>query len=149
MEYVIRKCAVSDLPALIELCYDHAQFEQTPYDRNGKLELLNEAVFSDSPKLNCYVIDSAEKLAGYFTFTFDFSTWDAQQFLHMDCLYLEAEFRGMKIGEKVFELLKAIAKENNCVNIQWQTPEFNTRAIGFYNRIGGMGKKKMRFFINT
>jgi GNAT superfamily N-acetyltransferase len=64
-------------------------------------------------------------------------------------LYLESEFRGQGIGEVVFEKLKEIAKQNDCINIQWQTPVFNERAIKFYNRIGGTGKDKVRFFIDT
>ena len=149
MEYIIRKCEIYDLAALIELCHKHAEYEEASYNRTGKQELLKNAIFSDTQKLHCYVIESNGQLAGYFTYTFDFSTWDAQKFLYLDCLYLEPDFRGLKIGEKVFEQLKEIAKENKCVNIQWQTPSFNERAIKFYNRIGGKGKNKLRFFIDT
>jgi hypothetical protein len=42
-------------------------------------------------------------------------------------------------------MLRDIAREKNCVNIQWQTPVFNKRAIKFYNRIGATGKDKVRF----
>jgi ribosomal protein S18 acetylase RimI-like enzyme len=51
----------------------------------------------------------------------------------------------MKIGEKIFDHLLLIAKENNCVNIQWQTPTFNEGAIKFYDRMGGVRKNKARY----
>lgn len=149
MEYIIRECTEKDLPELVELCCKHSEFEQATYDPTGKEILLNRALFSDSPKLYCSVIESRDKLQGYFSYTFDFSTWDAQSFLYLDCLYLEPEFRGQKIGEIVFQKLREIAKQNDCLNIQWQTPVFNERAIKFYNRIGGTGKDKVRFFIDT
>ena len=68
--------------------------------------------------------------------------------MYMDCLFLEEEARSFGIGEVLIEKLKEIAAENNCVNIQWQTPEFNTRAIKFYNRIGAKGKDKVRFTLS-
>lgn len=149
MEYLIRECTEKDIPELVELCGKHSEFEHTIYDPTGKEYSLEKALFSESPKLFCFVIESQNILQGYFTYTFDFSTWDAQPFLYLDCLYLEPEFRGHRIGEVVFEKLKEIAKQNGCVIIQWQTPIFNERAIKFYNRIGATGKEKVRFFINT
>jgi len=147
MEYIIRECTEKDLPRLIELCDKHSKFEQVTYNPTGKESLLKKALFSNRPKLYCSVIECCNFLQGYFSYTFDYSTWDAQTFLYLDCLYLEPEFRGQRIGEVVFEKLKEIAKLNDCVNIQWQTPIFNERAIKFYNRIGGTGKDKVRFFI--
>jgi uncharacterized protein YneR len=40
-----------------------------------------------------------------------------------------------------------IAKEKGCVNVQWQTPVFNEKAIRFYERIGGKALDKKRFSI--
>jgi ribosomal protein S18 acetylase RimI-like enzyme len=148
MEYIIRECEEKDLTELVELCGKHSDFEKTNYKSIGKETLLKNAIFSNNPKLFCSVIESNNKLQGYFSYTFDYSTWDAQIFLYLDCLYLEPEFRGLRIGEIVFEKLKEIARLKDCINIQWQTPIFNDRAIKFYNRIGGKGKDKMRFFIN-
>lgn len=148
MDCIIRKLEERDLATLVELCKNHAEYEQVTYNSKDKEQLLKNAIFAQSPKLYCYVIDSGTELAGYFSYTFDFSTWDAQTFLYLDCLYLEANFRGLKIGEKVFEKLKYIGEENNCVNIQWQTPTFNERAIKFYDKIGATGKGKRRFIID-
>jgi ribosomal protein S18 acetylase RimI-like enzyme len=148
MDYIIRQLEIEDLSNLVSLCKNHAEYEQATYTTTDKLELLKNAIFAKNPKLFCYVMDSQTGLAGYFSYTFDFSTWDAQTFLYLDCLYLEPNFRGLKIGEQVFEKLKQIGQENNCVNIQWQTPNFNERAIKFYNKIGATGKDKRRFFIN-
>src|SRR5205085_6521183 len=132
-DYVIRKIRETELPRLVEMCNSHAEYERVEYDSKGKVHALQSVVFSDNPKLFCYVIEAAFKLEGYFTFTFDFSTWDAQTYLYLDCLYLEPPYRGLKIGDKIFDMLVAIAKKNRCVNIQWQTPVFNEKAIKFYN----------------
>jgi len=145
MEYTIRPCELDDLPALLSLCERHAAHEQAFYSPEGKLEALGRALFTTPPSLYGYVIASAECAVGYFTFTFDFSTWDAQRFLYLDCLYLTPEYRNLGIGRKVFDLLADLAIQNQCANIQWQTPVFNERAIAFYRRMGAEAKEKMRF----
>jgi GNAT superfamily N-acetyltransferase len=148
MEYLIRKAEEGDLPALIELCRKHALHENAFYSTDHKSALLSSALFTKSPKLYCYVVEIQSRIAGYYSYTFDFSTWDAKAYLHLDCLYLEPLSRGMKIGATVFEHLKKIATENNCVNIQWQTPAFNHNAIKFYERMGGISISKQRFTLN-
>lgn len=149
MEHRIRKIEKEELPRLVEMCESHAIYENAIYNPIGKQALLSALLFDKHPKLFCYVIEVNKNIAGYFSYTFDTSTWDAKSFLYLDCLYLEPEYRGQKIGDKVFEKLVAIAKENDCVNIQWQTPSFNETAIRFYKRIGATGKEKVRFFITV
>ncbi|WP_316634893.1 GNAT family N-acetyltransferase [uncultured Flavobacterium sp.] len=148
MEYSIRNCEVSDLPKLVVLCQKHAEFEKADYSPEGKEDRLKKALFDKLPKLYCLVVATDNDIVGYVSYTFDYSTWDAATFIYMDCLFLEEETRGLGIGEILIEKLKQIGTEKNCVNIQWQTPEFNERAIKFYNRIGGKGKDKVRFTLN-
>jgi L-amino acid N-acyltransferase YncA len=149
MEYLIRDCKETDLTALVKLCRKHAAYEKASYNPQGKQELLKEALFSNSPDLFCLIVESNNEVVGYASYTYDFSTWDAAKFLYLDCLYLECDFRGYGIGEVIINKLKDIAAIKGCVNVQWQTPDFNERAIKFYNRIGAMGKDKVRFFLNT
>lgn len=78
-----------------------------------------------------------------------FSTWDAAFYVYMDCLYLLDEWRGFGMGESLIEKIKEESKKLDCSLIQWQTPNFNTRAIKFYNRIGAYSKTKERFFLNV
>jgi hypothetical protein len=44
--------------------------------------------------------------------------------------------------------LKNVARENGCVNVQWQTPVFNKKAIRFYEKINARGLDKKRFYID-
>lgn len=148
MNYLIRGCQEKDLPDIITLCAHHAEFEKAEYNPEGKAESLKRALFGENPVLVCWIVEVDNKAAGYATFTFNYSTWSAGYFLYMDCLYLEPEVRSMGIGADIMERLKKIAREKKYVNIQWQTPAFNERAIRFYKRIGGVGKEKVRFFIN-
>jgi ribosomal protein S18 acetylase RimI-like enzyme len=148
MEYSIRSCELSDLPKLVVLCQKHAEFEKAEFSPDGKEEGLQKALFDIQPKLYCLVVAIDKEIVGYVSYTFDYSTWDAATFIYMDCLFLEEQARSLGIGEVLIEKLKQIGIENNCVNLQWQTPEYNERAIKFYNRIGANEKDKVRFTLN-
>jgi GNAT superfamily N-acetyltransferase len=148
MEYSIRNCEPSDLPKLVVLCQKHAEYEKAVFSPEGIENGLKMALFGDNPKLYCLVVAAKGTIVGYVSYTFDFSTWDAADFMYMDCLFLEEEARSFGIGNVLIEKLKQIATEKNCINIQWQTPQFNERAIKFYKRIGANGKDKVRFTLN-
>jgi ribosomal protein S18 acetylase RimI-like enzyme len=145
MEYLIRPCEEKDLNALIILCSQHAQYERADYTANGKSDALKKALFRAEPDLNVLMVSVSEKIVGYASYTFDFSTWSAQKFLYLDCLYIQPEFRNFGIGEALMLKIKEIAQMNHCVNIQWQTPAWNERAIKFYQRMGGTPREKIRF----
>jgi GNAT superfamily N-acetyltransferase len=149
MNINIRPCEQQDLEKLVELCSHHAQYEQSYYTEAGKSARLLDAIFGPAPKLFCRMIECGQSVIGYFSYTFDYSTWDARLFLHLDCLYLDPEFRGKGIGEKVFITLREIASDNNCSLMQWQTPAFNEGAIRFYKRMGATSKTKVRFFLEV
>ena len=145
----IRFVQKKDLLQLVNLCKLHADYEKADYDVQQKEELLNKHLFSDHPSLYCLVVEKEGRLIGYTAYMKQFSTWDATNYIYMDCLFMTEESRGFGIGEKIMDKIKEEAQKLGCAMIQWQTPEFNKRAIKFYKRIGAVGKPKERFFINV
>lgn len=143
----IRVVKKSDLEDLVRLCELHAIFEKSEYKSENKKQKLNEHLFSDQPSLYCLVVEHLDKIIGYATYMKQFSTWDSAFYLYMDCLFMTEESRGFGIGEKLIERIKQEAYKKECSHIQWQTPNFNKRAMKFYNRIGAKSKTKERFFL--
>jgi GNAT superfamily N-acetyltransferase len=143
----VRGVKPSDVEALVALCAEHANYERATYSPEGKAALLQVALF-EQRSLYGWVVESEQILVGYAAATLEFSTWDAAYFLHMDCLYLKAEARGQGLGEKLLREVATLAKEKNCVNVQWQTPEWNLGAMNFYKRMGATSKNKVRFFLD-
>lgn len=147
MNYILRDCEEKDLPDLVLLCEAHAEYEKGEFNPAGKVVALRSGIFDLPKRLNCWVVEVDGKIEGFSTYTFDYSTWDAASFLYMDCLFLNEKIRGKGVGTAIMKRIQAVAKENNCANIQWQTPEFNALAIKFYVGLGSIGKQKMRFFM--
>lgn len=146
---MIRFAEKNDIDVILDLCQRHAIFEKSTYDISGKKEQLLLALFDERPKLFCLLAEVDQKVVGYATYTIQYSTWDAQDYLYMDCLYLMETSRGKGLGEHLIHKIKEEAIKYSCNLIQWQTPSFNERAIKFYNRIGAVSKSKERFFLSV
>ncbi|GAA4110460.1 GNAT family N-acetyltransferase [Aquimarina addita] len=145
MDYVIRFAQKEDIPQIIELCAAHATYEKATYDRKHKEKLWIKHLFSKEKAFICLVVETKKKLIGYTTFMKQYSTWDSQFYIYLDCLYLNENTRGMGIGLKLMDKVKQYAISQHCDCIQWQTPIFNTPAIQFYQRLGALSKQKERF----
>jgi GNAT superfamily N-acetyltransferase len=141
----IRPIQPQDLEQLVQLCAEHAKYERQTYNPNGKLVALEKTILGDAPKAFIWVVAEEQKLLGFASLTLDFSTWDAAEFAHLDCLYLQPETRGKGIGKALFQAVLEFSVNRNCLNLQWQTPDWNTSAIAFYEHLGASRKNKQRF----
>ena len=142
----IRFAREKDIEQIVSLCADHAAFEKSEYDSLNKVELLSKHIFQSTNSVKCIVAEQLDEIVGYATFLKQFSTWDANFYVYLDCLYLKEKIRGKGVGFKIMTLIKEYAKAENCDMVQWQTPDFNADAIVFYKRLGGISKSKERFF---
>ena len=148
MEYNIRKALPSDIDEIIVLCAEHSEYEKASYSSEGKAEKLASFLFNDHPRIFCLLAESGKEILGFATYLFEFSTWDAAFYTHMDCLYLRPHARGFGMGEQLIKEIAKATKQNGCKQIQWQTPVFNERAIRFYHRIGATSKEKLRLYVD-
>ena len=144
-DYQIRPLRQNEMPELLKLITEHTAYEKAAFNAEGKAEKLMTAIFGTPVRLYCEVVEQQGKLIGFASYTYDFSTWDASEFMYMDCLFLRAETRGQGIGTKILEKLQDVARKKGCHNIQWQTPDFNEPAIRFYKKIGAAALLKERF----
>ncbi|WP_292009960.1 GNAT family N-acetyltransferase [Chryseobacterium sp.] len=141
----IRYAKESDLISIVELCKAHAHYEGSNFEEKNKRDLLYEFIFDSDLNLKCLVVEHHSEIVGYATFFKQFSTWEADQYIYLDCLYLIEKIRGNGIGKQIMEIVKDYAQSNNCSIIQWQTPHFNKKAILFYDQLGAERKPKERF----
>ena len=147
MDYIIEQPQREQIPLLVSLCAAHAEFERCEYNPEGKLERLSNDIFANDPKLYCRVAIVDGVCVGYITWMRQYSTWDAGEYLYMDCLFLDGKYRSKGIGVALVNEMKGFGRENGIKSIQWQTPDFNKRAIKFYQRISASSLSKERFFL--
>lgn len=145
-EAIVRPARKADLSELARLCVEHACFERATIVEDGLADRLRVAIFGARPRLWAWVLADVDGRArGYATATRAFSTWSGRIHLHMDCLYLEPDFRGGGHGGRLMDAVRSVARRSGLAEVQWQTPEWNERAIRFYERQGAVGAAKRRF----
>ena len=83
----------NNVDQLIPLCGLHSEYERVPFDSKGKEEKLRQFLFKENPALFCLVAMKKKKIVGYASYMIQFSTWDACNYIYMDCLYLIDSFR--------------------------------------------------------
>lgn len=144
-KHLVRVAQPGDIEEVVQLCAEHALFEKAQFSSACKVKRLRTALFSDAPRLRCFVVESGDSIVGYATCTKDYSTWRAAEYLHMDCLYLSPAYRSCGIGTEMMRMIAWQAKELECETIEWQTPAWNASAARFYQKLGATGSEKMRF----
>ncbi|WP_075340322.1 GNAT family N-acetyltransferase [Tenacibaculum agarivorans] len=144
----IRNFKEKDIAQLIELCKAHAIHERTEIKDEKKLALVSNCFLDSTHNIHCWVVEQSNILVGYATFCKQFSTWGAAFYMYLDCLYLKEEVRGKGLGKKIMSAIKVFALAENCEILQWQTPDFNTNAIAFYEKLGAKKLSKKRFMWN-
>lgn len=141
---VIRPLAADELDQLVELCAEHAAYERADYAPDGKKEALARYLLGPTPRASCLVAAAANGLAGYATWSPEFSTWGAGEYLHMDCLYLRPAWRGQGLGADFLRRLAEICIAAGLAHMEWQSPIWNEDALRFYRRAGATTKEKAR-----
>jgi GNAT superfamily N-acetyltransferase len=135
--YKIRKAIEADIPILLSLMRELAEFEKYTKDFAITQETLREQGFRHSPPdFHCLVAEENGKFIGFLVYYFVPFTYRAKPNLIIKELYVAEGFRSKRIGEL---LMKAVAKEAEragCGMIKWWVAKWNARGIQFYKRLG-------------
>ena len=142
---VVRGAAPDDVPELIGLVRDHAAFERAapPHPQLGIR--LPGLLFGPAPRLRAFVAATPDGLVGYATASREVQTWQATDFVHLDCLFVAATHRGSGTGRLLLGAVVDFARSEGVAEVQWQTPQWNTDAARFYDRQGATSSLKFRY----
>lgn len=146
MSMIIRPAKPSDCDGLLAMILDHADYErsQATISRQSLLSLVT----SDVTRAHIFVASRQKRLLGYSSLTVDYSLWRDHIWAHLDCLYVKPDERGQGVGARLLDEAITVARTLGADQIEWQTPDWNERAIAFYLREGACARAKMRFNIN-
>ncbi|GAB3202863.1 GNAT superfamily N-acetyltransferase [Pontibacter aydingkolensis] len=132
----IRKGIIDDLPQVLGLIKELAEYERAPLEVTNTLEEMRRDGFGENPIFKFFVAETAENeivgIALYFT---AYSTWKGKT-LFLEDLVVTERLRRSGIGKKLFDAVAEEAKLTGAKRFRWQVLEWNEPAIAFYNKIG-------------
>lgn len=132
----IKEATSDDINSLYELIIGIAEHHnQEQYVLTNKEEMLKSG-FTETSKFGALIAKFDGKVAGYVSYTWNYSIWLGGDYMNIDDLFVWEKYRGKKIGELLMQKAKEICKRKNIERIRWEVQKDNIGAIKFYKRLG-------------
>ncbi|MGI9288399.1 MAG: GNAT family N-acetyltransferase [Pseudomonadales bacterium] len=132
----IREATSDDVDIVYELIIAiAAHHRQKQYVVTDKNELLNSG-FGESPKFGVLLAEVAGEVAGYVSYTWNYSIWLGSRYMGIDDVFVWQKFRGQRVGEALMHKARDVSRTHGVSHIRWEVQKDNHAAIKFYQRLG-------------
>jgi GNAT superfamily N-acetyltransferase len=139
---VIRKAEPRDVPQILQLIRELAEYEKAPEQAVAtEADLLVDG-FGPAPRYFCLMADWEGAPAGFAFYFHNYSTWQGRWGLYLEDLFVRPQHRGRGIGKALLVELARIAVREGCGRFQWQVLDWNTPALEFYEKLGARALKE-------
>jgi GNAT superfamily N-acetyltransferase len=132
----VRPARREDVPAVVAMVHELAEFEQAVDECHLTAEQLAAALFGPHPALFGHVAESAAgEPIGMALWFLNFSTWTGTHGLYLEDLYVRPSARGTGAGGALLAALAAVCVERGYRRLEWVMLDWNP-AAEFYAAIG-------------
>jgi len=131
----IRKITKKDMPFVLALIQELATFEKEPEAVVVTVDDLIRDGFSENPLFHCFVAEVENQIIGMALYYYRYSTWKGKT-IHLEDLIVKENKRGTGAGFALYKEIIKQGKAENVRRIEWNVLDWNTPAIGFYEKSG-------------
>jgi GNAT superfamily N-acetyltransferase len=132
----IRPARRDDVPAVVAMVHELADFEHAADRCRLSVEQLSEALFGERPALYGHVaVDADDVPLGVALWFLNFSTWEGTHGVYLEDLYVRPAARGTGAGGALLATLAALCVERGYQRMEWVMLDWNP-AAAFYDAIG-------------
>lgn len=127
----IRKATENDIPAIHQLVYELAVFENEP----NAVATTPELYLKDfrAGHFDAIVAEVEGEVIGMMLFYTTYSSWKGLM-LYLDDFVVTEKYRRQGVGQLLYDALLNIAEELGCALVKWQVLDWNTSAVDFYKK---------------
>ncbi|MEO5718274.1 MAG: GNAT family N-acetyltransferase, partial [Chthoniobacterales bacterium] len=135
-EFQIRLAQCDDVPIILALIRELAEYERAPDEVIATEEQLRENLFGPHPAAEVMIGEEAGKPVSFALFFHNFSTWMGRRGLYLEDLFVRPAVRGKGYGRALLVRLAELARERDCGRMEWAVLDWNKPAIQFYLKLG-------------
>lgn len=135
MNYSIRKATKKDMPQVLNLIKELAEYEKEPDAVVVDVQDLKDNGFGEQPLFHCFVAEIEGIIHGMALFYFRYSTWKGKT-VHLEDLIVQKAYRGRGLGMSLYKKVMKFAAEHRVKRIEWVVLDWNISAINFYKNTG-------------
>ncbi|MEV7925671.1 GNAT family N-acetyltransferase [Kitasatospora sp. NPDC088779] len=137
---MIRTAVVTDVPVILALIRELAEYEKAPQEAVATEEQLRDALFGANPALFALIAedDATGEPVGFAVWFLNFSTWRGTHGIYLEDLYVRPLSRGGGHGKALLLELARIAVERGYARVEWSVLDWNTPSIDFYKSLGAV-----------
>ncbi len=136
MNLRIEKAAPKDIPQIVALIGEFAEFEKLSEFCQVTENHLRETIFGKKRFVNCLVAFADDVSVGYALFYPVFKSFRGERSMFLEDLYVSPTMRGQGFGLKMLKEVARAAKQQNCARMDWQALKWNAPTIKFYENLG-------------
>ena len=135
---MIRQATEDDVPTIIELIRELADYEKALHEAKATEEQLREALFGPEPVVFAHIAedDTTGQCVGFALWFRNFSTWRGTPGIYLEDLYVRPSARGGGHGKALLTELARIAVQRGYDRFEWSVLDWNEPSIGFYRSLG-------------
>ncbi|MGD9833118.1 MAG: N-acetyltransferase family protein [Piscinibacter sp.] len=135
-DFVLRAAEPRDVPAIVGLIRELAEFEKLSHLVQVTPETLHPHLFGDKPVVEALVAEAGGAVVAFALFFTNFSTFLSRPGLYLEDLYVQPALRGSGIGQALLARLGSIAVDRGYGRFEWSVLDWNQNAIRFYEKMG-------------
>lgn len=131
MNVVIRNGFKEDLPAVLSLIKELAEYEKEPHEVVVTLQEMEHDGFGENPVFRFFVAEADGRIIGMALYFVKYSTWKGKC-VYLDDIIITQSYRRKGIGKLLFEAVVKATKNLRARRLEWQVLDWNKPAIEFY-----------------
>ena len=135
MSFFIREGEKKDMPAVLKLIQELADFEKEPEAVEVTVEDLKNDGFGSNPLFKTFVAELDNEIVGMALFYPRYSTWKGVT-IHLEDPIVSESKRNLKIGKALYSKVIEYGFKKGVKRIEWVVLDWNTPAIDFYKKTG-------------